>query len=146
MGRYFFTMATKYACGPFGATLAGIADRIRNDTGESAGQPAMAQAGAIDAESIMATADAREDELGRLGLTRARFLVMLALSEFEPLPREMLARLLVRPACDVDHDLAPLIEFGVVTIAEGTVSGGLVLTRAGRDLLARALPVWENAR
>jgi DNA-binding MarR family transcriptional regulator len=90
----------------------------------------------------------RFDEAMRpLGLTSGQFSLMMALNRPEPPTIGRVAAVLAMDRTTLTANLKPLERRGLVEIrmdATDRRSRRLVLTPAGRALLAAALPVWER--
>ena len=92
----------------------------------------------------------RFDEVLRpLGLTNGQFSLMMSLHRPEPPTLGSVASLLAMDRTTLTAALKPLERRGLVTVAvdEADRRGRrLSLTDAGRDLLARAVPVWRRTQ
>jgi DNA-binding MarR family transcriptional regulator len=90
----------------------------------------------------------RFDEAFRpLGLTSGQFSLLMALNRPEPPRLGGVAELLAMDRTTLTAALKPLERRGLVTVAvdpEDRRGRRLALTPAGRDLLARAAPVWRE--
>ena len=90
----------------------------------------------------------RFDEAFRpLGLTNGQFSLLAGLNLPAPRPMEPVAQLLGMDRTTLTAMLKPLESKGLVTIErdpEDRRSRRIGLTPAGRRLLARALPIWED--
>lgn len=85
--------------------------------------------------------------LAGVGLTHGQFVLLLAVSELEPVPSELLGRVMAVGERRSGAELAPLIDKGVVQLRDADTPQGLVVTTAhGRNLLQRAIPLWEAAQ
>jgi hypothetical protein len=85
--------------------------------------------------------------LAGVGLTHGQFVLLLAVSELEPVPSEMLGRIMAFGERRSDVELAPLIDKGALQLRDQDTSECLVVTTAhGRNLLQRAIPLWEAAQ
>lgn len=90
----------------------------------------------------------RFDEAFRpLGLTNGQFSLMMSLNRPEPPTMGAVAALLAMDRTTLTAALKPLERRGLVTVAPSPNdrrSRLLSLTPEGRDLLARAVPIWEE--
>ncbi len=90
----------------------------------------------------------RFDEAFRpLALTNGQFSLMMSLNRPKPPPMGAVARLLAMDRTTLTAALKPLEHRGLVKILinkEDRRSRLLLLTKAGRTLLAKALPIWER--
>jgi len=83
-----------------------------------------------------------------LGLTSGQFTLLVGLSRPEPPPLQALAAELAMDRTTLIANLKPLERRGLVgsIMPEGGRVRHLALTPAGRDLLARAVPVWRSVQ
>lgn len=90
----------------------------------------------------------RFDEAFRpLGLTNGQFSLMMALSGPEPLPMGRVAAFLAMDRTTLTAALKPLERRGLVEVRPHPTdrrSRVMTLTRPGRALLARAVPIWRE--
>jgi len=85
--------------------------------------------------------------LAGVGLTHAQFVLLLAVSEFEPVQLDFLSSIMAVGERRSPAELAPLVEKGAVYINEDDSLVDRVTTTAhGRNLLQRAIPLWEAAQ
>ena len=80
-------------------------------------------------------------------LTNGQFSLLMSLNRAEPANMRGVADLLAMDRTTLTAALKPLERRGLVTVAvdpEDRRSRRLALTRAGHDLLATALPVWQH--
>ncbi|GIX11946.1 MarR family winged helix-turn-helix transcriptional regulator [Elioraea sp.] len=100
----------------------------------------------LHAQRAARTLARRFDEAFRpLGLTNGQFSLMMALSGPEPPPMGRIARFLAMDRTTLTAALKPLERRGLVEVRPHPTdrrSRVLLLTRAGRALLARAVPIW----
>lgn len=91
----------------------------------------------------------RFDEAFRpLGLTNGQFSLLMALNRPDPAPMAAVAEVLAMDRTTLTAALKPLQRRGLVQVAQDPAdrrSRRLALSPAGRDLLARALPVWRDS-
>jgi DNA-binding MarR family transcriptional regulator len=89
----------------------------------------------------------RFDEAFRpLGLTSGQFSLLMSLNRPEPPPMGPVASLLAMDRTTLTAALKPLERRGLVRIANDRNdrrSRSLILTAKGRNLLARAAPIWQ---
>jgi|SRR3954451_5823218 len=88
-----------------------------------------------------------DQALHPLGLTNGQFSLLMALNRPEPPTIGNVAALLAMDRTTLTANLKPLERRGLVAVRIGSTdrrSRHLVLTIAGRDLLAQALPVWQS--
>ncbi|MGC2854497.1 MarR family winged helix-turn-helix transcriptional regulator [Novispirillum sp. DQ9] len=89
----------------------------------------------------------RFDDLFRpLGLTNGQFSLLMALNRPQPAPMRQVAELLAVDRTTLTAALKPLERRGLLAVAvdPGDRRGRLLtLTDAGREVLARAVPLWE---
>lgn len=86
-----------------------------------------------------------DEALRPVGLTNGQFSLMMALNRPEPPPMSPVAALLAMDRTTLTAAVKPLSRRGLVTVLpdpRDRRGRRLALTEAGRDLLARALPVW----
>jgi DNA-binding MarR family transcriptional regulator len=96
-----------------------------------------------------ATARRFDEALRPLGLTNGQFSLMMSLNRAEAPGIGAIARLLDMDRTTLTASLKPLERRGLVTVSiDETDKRGrrLRLTRAGRALLAKALPLWRRAQ
>lgn len=90
----------------------------------------------------------RFDEAFRpLGLTNGQFSLLMSLNRPEPPSMGPVANLLAMDRTTLTAALKPLQRRGLVRIAtdpDDRRSRTLILTARGRDLLARATPIWQS--
>jgi DNA-binding MarR family transcriptional regulator len=90
----------------------------------------------------------RFDEAFRpLDLTNGQFSLLMSLNRPEPPPMGPVADLLAMDRTTLTAALKPLERRGLVRIAQDQKdrrSRILILTAKGRELLARAVPIWQN--
>ena len=90
----------------------------------------------------------RFDEAFRpLGLTNGQFSLLMALNGPEPARMAAVAARLAMDRTTLTAALKPLQRRGLVTVAADPAdrrSRRLTLTRAGRSLLAAAVPIWDR--
>jgi len=85
--------------------------------------------------------------LAGVGLTHAHFVLLLAVSEFEPVGAEMLGRVMAVGEQRRSEELQALIAKGAIVVNDDPDTGESVATTAhGRNLLQRAIPLWETAQ
>jgi len=88
-----------------------------------------------------------DDALGTVGLTNQQFSLLLALNRPEPPPMGPVARLLALDRTTLTAALKPLERRGLVRIEPSRSDRRtrlIVLTRAGAETLAAAVPIWEG--
>ncbi len=88
-----------------------------------------------------------DDALRPLGLTSGQFSLMMSLNRPEPPGMGSVASLLAMDRTTLTAALKPLQRRGLVEVAIAPADRRgrlLTLTPAGRALLSRALPVWEQ--
>ena len=88
-----------------------------------------------------------DEELRPFELTNGQFSLLMSLNRPEPPPMGPVASLLAMDRTTLTAALKPLERRGLVSIANGSAdrrSRVLILTDKGRNLLARALPVWKR--
>jgi DNA-binding MarR family transcriptional regulator len=90
----------------------------------------------------------RFDEAFRpLGITSGQFSLLMALNQPEPPPMGPVANLLAMDRTTLTAALKPLERRGLVRVATDESdrrSRTLILTAKGKNLLARATPVWHS--
>jgi DNA-binding MarR family transcriptional regulator len=90
----------------------------------------------------------RFDEAFRpLGLTNGQFSLLMSLNRPEPPAMGPVADLLAMDRTTLTAALKPLERRGLVRIAQGLNdrrNRTLMLTAKGKDLLGRAVPIWES--
>src|SRR4051812_739273 len=93
------------------------------------------------------TARRFDDALRPLGLTNGQFSVMISLNRPEPPTIGSVAALLAMDRTTLTAALKPLERRGLIKVtpdAKDRRSRLLTLTRAGRNLIASAVPVWAR--
>jgi DNA-binding MarR family transcriptional regulator len=88
-----------------------------------------------------------DQALHPLGLTNGQFSLLMALNRPEPPTIGNVAALLAMDRTTLTANLKPLERRGLVAVRIDSTdrrSRRLVLTAAGRDLLAQALPIWQS--
>jgi hypothetical protein len=99
--------------------------------------------------AIEQTIDAMVAETGgalaAVGLTHSQFVLLLAVSEFECVTTDILARILVVGSTRIQSELEPLLEKGILCPVDDDPAV-LTTTAHGRGLLQRAIPLWEAAQ
>ena len=88
-----------------------------------------------------------DDVLGKVGLTNQQFSLLMALNRPEPPPMGPVARLLAMDRTTLTAALKPLERRGLVRIEPSPTdrrSRLLVLTGAGMETLAAAVPIWQD--
>jgi len=88
-----------------------------------------------------------DEALRPFGLTNGQFSLLMSLNRPEPPPMAPVAGLLAMDRTTLTAALKPLERRGLVEISpdsEDRRSRVLKLTREGRKLLARAVPVWQK--
>lgn len=88
-----------------------------------------------------------DEALRPLGLTNGQFSLLMSLNRPEPPTIGSVAALLAMDRTTLTANLKPLERRGLLHVridAADRRSRRLILTPAGRDLLASALPVWES--
>src|SRR3954449_2715857 len=94
-----------------------------------------------------ATARRFDDTLRPLGLTNGQFSLMISLNRPDPPSIGSIAALLAMDRTTLTAALKPLQRRGLIKVTPDPKDGRgrlLTLTRAGRTLLASAVPVWER--
>ena len=89
-----------------------------------------------------------DDALRPLGLTSGQFSLLNALNRPEPATMSSVASLLAMDRTTLTAALKPLERRGLAQVDvddEDRRSRRLMLTRAGRSLLAKAVPVWRRS-
>jgi len=89
-----------------------------------------------------------DDALRPLGMTSGQFSMMMALNRPEPPSIGSVASLLSMDRTTLTAALKPLERRGLINVAIDPAdrrSRKLTLTREGRSLLARAVPIWKRA-
>ena len=87
-----------------------------------------------------------DEAFRRLGLTNGQFSLMMALNRPEPPVMAQVVSLLAMDQTTLTAALKPLRRRGLVKISADATDGRvrrMALTRKGRRLLARAVPVWK---
>jgi DNA-binding MarR family transcriptional regulator len=89
-----------------------------------------------------------DETLRPSGLRVTQFTLLVAVAVSEPVPITRLADALALDRTTLARDLRPLTERGLVEVAAGDDRRMRVvrLTRQGRDAIARAYPLWEQAQ
>jgi DNA-binding MarR family transcriptional regulator len=88
-----------------------------------------------------------DEELRPFELTNGQFSLLMSLNRPEPPPMGPVAALLAMDRTTLTAALKPLERRGLVKISQDPAdrrSRILALTRKGKDLLIRAMPVWER--
>jgi len=88
-----------------------------------------------------------DEELRPFDLTNGQFSLLMSLNRPEPPPMGPVASLLAMDRTTLTAALKPLERRGLVSIGNDPSdrrSRVLILTEKGRNLLARALPVWKS--
>jgi DNA-binding MarR family transcriptional regulator len=88
-----------------------------------------------------------DDALRPLDLTNGQFSLLMSLNRPKPAPMAGVATLLAMDRTTLTAALKPLVRRGLVTVSEDPEDRRgrrLALTRKGEDLLAAAMPVWEQ--
>lgn len=88
-----------------------------------------------------------DDELRPFDLTNGQFSLLMSLNRPEPPAMGPVASLLAMDRTTLTAALKPLERRGLIKIAPDSTdrrSRTLILTAKGRNLLARALPVWQH--
>ncbi|MGP8253957.1 MAG: MarR family winged helix-turn-helix transcriptional regulator [Terracidiphilus sp.] len=90
----------------------------------------------------------RFDEAFRpLDLTNGQFSLLMSLNRPEPPPMGPVADLLAMDRTTLTAALKPLERRGLVRVAKDKKDGRsriLILTAKGRELVARAVPIWQS--
>jgi DNA-binding MarR family transcriptional regulator len=87
-----------------------------------------------------------DDALRPLGLTNGQFSLLMSLNRPEPATMGPVASLLAMDRTTLTAALKPLERRGLVEVAPDPKDGRsrrLLLTEDGRELLMRAVPVWD---
>jgi DNA-binding MarR family transcriptional regulator len=89
-----------------------------------------------------------DDTLRPSGLRITQFTLLVAVGLSEPVPITRLADALDLDRTTLARDLKPLTERGLVEISAGEDrrTRQVRLTRQGRDAVARAYPLWQQAQ
>ena len=90
-----------------------------------------------------------DDAFRPLNITSGQFSILAAMLRDDPAPLGALADALGMDRTTLTRNLKPLIASGLVAEAEDEADRrvrGLLLTAAGRDLMIRALDVWEKVQ
>jgi DNA-binding MarR family transcriptional regulator len=88
-----------------------------------------------------------DEALRPVGLTNGQFSLLMSLNRPEPPPMGPVAALLAMDRTTLTAALKPLERRGLVEIAPDLSDGRsriLKLTEEGRNVLARAVPIWES--
>ena len=88
-----------------------------------------------------------DEAFGPLGLTNGQFSLLMSLNRPEPPPMSPVANLLAMDRTTLTAALKPLERRGLVRVQmdqNDRRSRILILTAKGRDLLARAVPIWQS--
>lgn len=88
-----------------------------------------------------------DEALRPFGITNGQFSLLMSLNRPDPPPMGPVASLLSMDRTTLTAALKPLQRQGLLKIAQDPSdrrSRILILTAKGRDLLARALPVWQR--
>jgi DNA-binding MarR family transcriptional regulator len=86
-----------------------------------------------------------DEALRPLNLTNGQFSLLMSLNRPEPAPMRQVANLLAMDRTTLTANLKPLERRGLLKIetdADDRRSRQLTLTRAGRDLMVKAMPIW----
>lgn len=86
-----------------------------------------------------------DEALRPLDLTNGQFSLLMSLNRPEPAPMRQVANLLAMDRTTLTANLKPLERRGLLKIlvdADDRRSRHLALTRAGRDLMVQAMPIW----
>ncbi|MEF2073001.1 MarR family winged helix-turn-helix transcriptional regulator [Consotaella aegiceratis] len=89
-----------------------------------------------------------DDALRPLDLKSGQFSLMMSLNRPEPPTLGSVAQLLAMDRTTLTANLKPLERRGLVTVTpdpEDKRARRLTLTKAGQALLAKAVPIWEEA-
>jgi DNA-binding MarR family transcriptional regulator len=95
-----------------------------------------------------ATARRFDDALRPVGLTNGQFSLMMSLNRPEPPTIGSIAALLAMDRTTLTAALKPLDRRGLIAVKPDPKDRRgrlLMLTRAGRNLLASAVPLWQRA-
>ena len=89
-----------------------------------------------------------DEALRAEGLRVGQFNILMALGAMSPVSPARLAEVLHMDASTMSRDLAHLRKRGWIeaTSLAGTRGQTLTLTSAGEEILARAMPAWEQAQ
>jgi DNA-binding MarR family transcriptional regulator len=88
-----------------------------------------------------------DEALRPLDLTNGQFSLLMSLNRPEPAPMRQVANLLAMDRTTLTANLKPLERRGLLKIlvdADDRRSRHLTLTRAGRDLMVQAMPIWTE--
>lgn len=88
-----------------------------------------------------------DEALRPLGLTNGQFSLLMSLNRPEPPPIGAVATLLAMDRTTLTAALKPLQRRGLLEVAPDPLdrrSRRIALTDSGRDLLARAFPIWRD--
>lgn len=88
-----------------------------------------------------------DEALRPLDLTNGQFSLLMSLNRPQPAPMRQVADLLAMDRTTLTANLKPLERRGLLQIQvdpEDRRSKRLILTRAGRDLLVKAMPIWTE--
>lgn len=88
-----------------------------------------------------------DDALRPLGLTSGQFSLLMSLNQPEPPGLGRIADLLAMDRTTLTANLKPLERRGLLKVAmdkKDRRGRSLILTKAGRDLLVAALPIWKR--
>jgi len=88
-----------------------------------------------------------DEKLRPMGLTNQQFSLLMALNRPEPPPMGPVSKLLAMDRTTLTAALKPLERRGLVRIQPAPADGRtrlLVLTKAGAEVLANALPLWRE--
>ena len=88
-----------------------------------------------------------DEALRPVGLTNGQFSLMMSLNRPTPATMKSVASLLAMDRTTLTAALKPLERRGLVAVApdpDDRRSRRVALTRTGRALLARAVPIWER--
>ena len=90
-----------------------------------------------------------DEALRPVGLTNGQFSLLMALNRPEPAPMAGVASLLAMDRTTLTANLKPLERRGLVEVLTGPKDKRvkrLALTEAGREALARAVPIWHRTQ
>jgi len=88
-----------------------------------------------------------DEALRPLDLTNGQFSLLMSLNRPEPAPMRQVAHLLAMDRTTLTANLKPLERRGLLKIEidpDDRRSKFLTLTRAGRDLMVMAMPIWTE--
>ncbi len=89
-----------------------------------------------------------DDALRPLGIKVSQLNVLVVVGRFEPVAPAEVARLLFMEKSTLSRNIRRLAQRGWIEVKPGGSGRGQVLglTASGRDLVARALPLWRQAQ